>query len=60
MARSPALFRQRDAAALVRAVRASGLDVARVEVHGDGKLVVITGKPAPASNQAATEEEIVL
>lgn len=56
MARAPALFRQRDAAALVRAVRASGLDVARVEVGPDGKIVVITGKPLEAANASPTNE----
>jgi hypothetical protein len=43
--RGPNVFRQRDLTRAVRAVKAAGLDVARVEVDKDGKIVVILGKP---------------
>ena len=52
-----ALFRQRDAAALGRAVRASGCEVARVEVTPEGKIVVIIGKPGEGDSET---KEIVL
>ena len=48
MSRRPATFRQRDAEALVRAVRKGGCEVARVELDCSGKIVVITAKPTEA------------
>ncbi len=50
MSRGPCTFRQRDLTAAVKAAVAAGLEVARVEVDKDGKIVVIAGKPE--SNQA--------
>ena len=44
MARGPTTFRQRDATAAIKAARAAGLEVARVEIGKDGKIVIITGK----------------
>jgi ACT domain-containing protein len=41
MARSSCTFKQRDVTAAVRAVKAAGVEVARVEVDGDGKIVVV-------------------
>ena len=46
MSRAPSTFRQRDLTAAVRAVIAAGCEVARAEVDKDGKIVVVTGKPA--------------
>jgi hypothetical protein len=37
--------RQRDVAAAVKGAIAAGLAVARVEVHKDGRILIITGKP---------------
>lgn len=42
MSRGPSTFRQRDVTAAVKAVVAAGVDVARVEVGSDGKIVVVT------------------
>jgi hypothetical protein len=44
MTRAKGLFRQRDATRAVRAVRAAGLDIARVEIGVDGRITVIPGK----------------
>lgn len=55
MARSPRTFRQRDAEALVRAVRKGGCDVARVEVRPDGTIVAFTGKPQEPTSAPANE-----
>jgi hypothetical protein len=44
MSRGPATFRQRDAAALIKAAQAAGLHVLRVELDKDGKIVLITSK----------------
>jgi hypothetical protein len=48
MARGSSTFRQRDVTAAIKAARAAGVEVARVEVDKDGKIVVITGKPDEA------------
>lgn len=52
MPRGPCKFRQRDVTKAVRAVVAAGVQVARVEVDKDGRIVVIAGKSEsnPASN----------
>jgi hypothetical protein len=44
--RGPCLFRQRDVTKAVRAVKAAGLAVAKVEIGADGKIIVTTGKPS--------------
>lgn len=38
--RAPSLFKQRDMTRAVRAVIAAGVEVARVEVDNDGRIVV--------------------
>jgi len=45
-------FRQSDVTRAVKAVVAAGVEVARVEVDKDGRIVVVAGKPEsnPASN----------
>lgn len=58
MARAACTFRTRDATALVKAVRAAGCDVARVEVDKEGKIVVFTGKTG--GDPPETAEEIKL
>jgi hypothetical protein len=46
MSRGPTTFRQRDVTAAVRAARAAGIEVARVEVDRSGKITVIAGQPS--------------
>jgi hypothetical protein len=60
MARSPCTFRQRDAEALVRAVRKGGCEVARVEVDRDGKIVVITGMSSAADASQNPWDEVLI
>ncbi|HEY1860484.1 MAG TPA: hypothetical protein VGG61_09035 [Gemmataceae bacterium] len=52
MTRAPCIFKQTDVTRAVKAVVAAGVEVARVEVDKDGRIVVIAGKPEsnPASN----------
>jgi len=45
MARANCTFRQRDVTAAVKAARAAGVEVARVEVE-NGKITVVVGKPS--------------
>jgi hypothetical protein len=49
VARGPATFKQRDLTAAVKALVANGYEVARVEIHKDGKIAVVTGGPPEAS-----------
>ena len=43
MARAPATFRQQDVTRAVRAVAAAGVNIARIEIAKDGRIVIITG-----------------
>jgi hypothetical protein len=46
MPRGPCMFKQGDLTKAVKAVFAAGVDVARIEVERNGKIVIVTGKPA--------------
>jgi hypothetical protein len=52
MARGNCTFKQRDLAAAIRAVRAAGCEVVRIEIDRNGKIVVITAPAAPESTGA--------
>lgn len=43
--RGPLTFRQQDLVRAIKAAQAAGLDVAKVEVDKDGKIVIIVGDP---------------
>jgi len=45
MGRGPCAFKESDLTRAVKAARKAGLEVERVEVDRDGKIVIITGKP---------------
>ena len=47
-------FRQRDLTRAIKAARLAGLNVERVEVDRDGKIIVVTGKPETPADVAAT------
>ena len=44
MARGPCTFRQHDVTRALRATVAAGIEVQRIEIDKDGKIVVVTGK----------------
>jgi len=46
-------FRQRDMTRAIKAARLAGLNVERVEVDKDGKIIVVTGKPETPADVAA-------
>ena len=60
MARGSCTFKQRDVRAAVKAVRAAGVEVARVEIDKDGKIVVVPGKPASEGNTSTNPWDEVL
>jgi len=60
MPRGQCTFKQRDVKAALKAARDAGVEVARVEVDKDGKIVVIAGKPnggEPETKQGNGEHE---
>jgi hypothetical protein len=48
MARPPTTFRQADVAKAVKAVRSAGVDIVRVELTKDGRIVIVTAEAHPA------------
>ena len=57
MGHGPCTFKKRDLKTAVQAAREAGLEVARVEVDKDGKIVIIAGKPAAAGGNADERNE---
>ena len=53
MARGPCTFKQGDVTRMVKGVVAAGVDVMRVEVDTDGRIVVIAGKPHIEQHRAS-------
>jgi hypothetical protein len=47
LGRGSCIFKQRDLTKAVKAVAAAGLEIARVEVDREGKIIIVAGKPAP-------------
>jgi hypothetical protein len=54
--RGACTFRQSDVTKAVKAVVAAGVEVARVEVDREGRIVVVAGKPATAQAVADQNE----
>ena len=48
MARAPSTFRQQDVTRAIRAAIAAGVDIARIEVDKNGRIVIVTGGADPA------------
>ena len=55
MSRGACTFRQRDVSAAVKAVVAAGCKVARVEIGKDGRIVIVTDEPEPATDDLDRE-----
>jgi hypothetical protein len=54
MARVPSTFRQSDVTRAVKAVRGAGVEIARVEITRDGRIILIT-TPETAQTKDANE-----
>lgn len=53
MAKRPVPFRQIDVTRALRAARAAGVEISRVEIDRDGNIVIVSGRPggSPAANE---------
>jgi molybdopterin biosynthesis enzyme len=49
MSRGPCTFKQSDMVRAIKAAVAAGVEIARVEVDKEGKIVIIAGKPESKS-----------
>lgn len=56
MSRGPSTFRERDLVRALQGARKAGVEVARVEIGRDGKIVIVAGKPAEASGNGEVNE----
>jgi len=56
MARGPLTFRQSDLVRALKSAKAAGLEISKVEIDKDGKIVVIIGK----SDAPSDVRELVL
>jgi hypothetical protein len=52
MARAPAAVRQQDVVRAIRAAKAAGVEIQRIEIARDGRIVIITA--AEAEQQIST------
>jgi hypothetical protein len=50
MPRGPCAFKQRDVVRALKAIRAAGIENARLEITKDGLLIVMSGKPDEADD----------
>jgi hypothetical protein len=55
MSRRSCTFKQSDVTKAVKAVVAAGVEVARVEVDKNGRIVVVAGKPVPNEDREGSE-----
>jgi hypothetical protein len=57
MSRAPSAFRQQDVTRALRATVAAGIEVQRVEIEKDGRIVVVAGKAKQSAEQGGTVNE---
>jgi len=56
MTRGLSTFRQRDVTKAIKAVAAAGVDVARVEIDKQGKIIIVSARAPLAADLGDTEE----
>jgi hypothetical protein len=54
--RAPSTFRQQDVTRAVKAVAAAGVDIARVEIGRDGRIVVVAQQSATSQQDDLDRE----
>jgi hypothetical protein len=57
MARAPSTFRQQDVTRAIKAAVAAGVHIARIEVDGAGKIVIVTTDAPEAQDEASKANE---
>jgi len=57
MARAPSIFRQQDVTKAIKATKAAGVDIARIEITKDGRIVIITAAEAAVQGEAGGDNE---
>jgi hypothetical protein len=58
MSRGPNSFRQRDLTRAIRGAQAAGVEVARVEIEKDERIILVLGKPTEAIQDDETPEDL--
>lgn len=58
MSRGPSTFRQTDVTRAIKAAKAAGVDVSRIEIGPNGRIVITAGPVEPTKSDA--QGEIVL
>jgi len=53
--RRPSIFKKTDVTRAAKAVRAAGIEIARVEIEKDGKIIIVPGEPMGAAGERMTE-----
>jgi hypothetical protein len=56
MARGECRFRKRDVKEALKATRDAGIDVSRIEIDKDGRIIIIAGKPNGANPNRGAHE----
>jgi hypothetical protein len=57
MARAPSTFRQLDVTRAIKAAKAAGVDIGRIEIANDGRIVIITAAKAAVQAEAGEDNE---
>ncbi len=55
MPRAPCIFRQRDVTRAIRGARAAGVEVARIELDKEGRIVIVPAQAATTSEAKRNE-----
>jgi hypothetical protein len=56
MARAPSTFRQQDVTRAIKATKAAGVDIAKIEIAKDGTIRIITVEARPAAQDDLDRE----
>ncbi len=55
MPKANCTFRKRDVTAAIQAAVKAGLEIGRVEIGSDGRIIIVPGKPAELDNSESNE-----